>query len=125
MRQTIVPAALKGVYEQWHFAPAVVANGQTRRGPSSSWRHPSPRHPGPRHSSPRHSGRRTARSAVEPVRNPFRDANDCAAPAADVTEWIPDTRAFASLGVRSGMTPGREAAQPADLRCHAWNVRMQ
>ena len=27
MRRTIVPPALKGVYEQWHFAPAVVANG--------------------------------------------------------------------------------------------------
>jgi enamine deaminase RidA (YjgF/YER057c/UK114 family) len=27
MRKTIVPPALKSVYEQWHFAPAVVANG--------------------------------------------------------------------------------------------------
>ncbi len=28
MRQTIVPPALKNLYEQWHFAPATVANGQ-------------------------------------------------------------------------------------------------
>ena len=27
MRKTIVPAALKTVYDNWHFAPAVVANG--------------------------------------------------------------------------------------------------
>ncbi len=27
MRRTVVPAALKGVYDNWHFAPAVVANG--------------------------------------------------------------------------------------------------
>lgn len=27
MRRTIVPAALREVYERWHFAPAVVANG--------------------------------------------------------------------------------------------------
>lgn len=26
-RQTIVPAALKAVYENWHFAPAVISNG--------------------------------------------------------------------------------------------------
>lgn len=26
-RKTIVPPALKGVYEQWHFAPAVVSKG--------------------------------------------------------------------------------------------------
>jgi enamine deaminase RidA (YjgF/YER057c/UK114 family) len=26
-RRTIVPAALRGVYEQWRFAPAVVSNG--------------------------------------------------------------------------------------------------
>jgi enamine deaminase RidA (YjgF/YER057c/UK114 family) len=26
-RKTIVPAALRGVYEQWRFAPAVVSNG--------------------------------------------------------------------------------------------------
>ena len=26
-RRTIVPAALRPVYDQWHFAPAVVANG--------------------------------------------------------------------------------------------------
>ncbi|MGE0500285.1 MAG: Rid family hydrolase [Rhizobiaceae bacterium] len=26
-RRTIVPVALKGVYEQWRFAPAVVTNG--------------------------------------------------------------------------------------------------
>ena len=26
-RRTIVPAALRGVYEQWRYAPAVVANG--------------------------------------------------------------------------------------------------
>ena len=28
MRRTIVPPALKNVYEQWHFAPADLANGQ-------------------------------------------------------------------------------------------------
>lgn len=27
MRKTIVPESLAGVYEKWHFAPAVVANG--------------------------------------------------------------------------------------------------
>jgi len=27
MRRTIVPEALKGVYEQWRYAPAVAANG--------------------------------------------------------------------------------------------------
>lgn len=27
-RQTIVPPALKGVYDQWHFAPAVIAGGK-------------------------------------------------------------------------------------------------
>ncbi|QDZ00947.1 RidA family protein [Nitratireductor mangrovi] len=27
MRKTIVPAALQAVYDNWHFAPAVVANG--------------------------------------------------------------------------------------------------
>lgn len=27
MHRPVVPASLKGVYEQWHFAPAVVANG--------------------------------------------------------------------------------------------------
>lgn len=27
MRRTIVPAALREVYDKWHFAPAVVANG--------------------------------------------------------------------------------------------------
>ncbi|APH72835.1 RidA family protein [Aquibium oceanicum] len=27
MRRTVVPAALKGVYDNWHFAPAVIANG--------------------------------------------------------------------------------------------------
>lgn len=27
MRRTIVPPALKSVYEHWHFAPAVVADG--------------------------------------------------------------------------------------------------
>lgn len=27
MRRTIVPEALKGVYEGWHFAPAVVSKG--------------------------------------------------------------------------------------------------
>lgn len=27
MRRTIVPAALREVYDRWHFAPAVVANG--------------------------------------------------------------------------------------------------
>lgn len=27
MRRTIVPAALKGVYENWRYAPAVAANG--------------------------------------------------------------------------------------------------
>ena len=26
-RRTIVPAALRGVYEQWRYAPAVAANG--------------------------------------------------------------------------------------------------
>ena len=26
-RRTIVPPALRGVYDSWHFAPAVVANG--------------------------------------------------------------------------------------------------
>lgn len=26
-RRTIIPPALKGVYEQWHFAPAVVSKG--------------------------------------------------------------------------------------------------
>ena len=27
MRRTVVPAALQGVYDNWHFAPAVIANG--------------------------------------------------------------------------------------------------
>ncbi|RST87380.1 RidA family protein [Aquibium carbonis] len=27
MHRPIVPASLRGVYDQWHFAPAVVANG--------------------------------------------------------------------------------------------------
>lgn len=27
MHRPVIPASLKGVYEQWHFAPAVVANG--------------------------------------------------------------------------------------------------
>ena len=26
-RRTIIPAALRGVYEQWRYAPAVAANG--------------------------------------------------------------------------------------------------
>jgi enamine deaminase RidA (YjgF/YER057c/UK114 family) len=25
--ETVVPAALKGVYDRWHFAPAVISNG--------------------------------------------------------------------------------------------------
>ena len=40
----------------------------------------------------------------------FRDASSRRRKIADVTEWIPDTRVFASLAPRSGMTPGREAA---------------
>jgi enamine deaminase RidA (YjgF/YER057c/UK114 family) len=27
MHRPVVPASLKGVYDRWHFAPAVVANG--------------------------------------------------------------------------------------------------
>lgn len=27
MRTTVIPPALRNVYEQWHFAPAVIANG--------------------------------------------------------------------------------------------------
>jgi enamine deaminase RidA (YjgF/YER057c/UK114 family) len=27
MRKTVIPPALKGVYEHWHFAPALIADG--------------------------------------------------------------------------------------------------